>query len=226
LQLDLGELLIEFFATPGHSRDSISLYLPKYRLLFASDTVVTCIVPPISLGDGRELEQSLALFKQLDIKILIPGHGDVIFGREEIRQWLSKLIRYLQNVRRKVKEQLKIMLEHMGKPPIASGRIRPWADDLAAVATNPSVFCKISELVSQAHWNNWSSEDLKPYVQHALRCFGAKRLMWGSGWPVCLLAADFESTLTSTREALGPLSASELELIFNKTARSFYDLGP
>jgi L-fuconolactonase len=113
----------------------------------------------------------------------------------------------------------------MGKPPIASGRIRPWADDLAAVAANPSVFCKISELVTQTDWSNWSSEDLKPYVQHALQCFGANRLVWGSGWPVCLLAADFKTTLTSTREALGPLSASELELIFNNTARTFYGLG-
>jgi L-fuconolactonase len=119
---------------------------------------------------------------------------------------------------------LKIVLEHMGKPPITSGTTDLWARDLAAIAQNPSVRCKISELVTQADWKHWSSEDLKPYVQHALKCFGPDRLMWGSGWPVCLLAADFEQTLGSTLEALGPLSQSELNKIFYQTARSFYNL--
>jgi L-fuconolactonase len=119
---------------------------------------------------------------------------------------------------------LKIVLEHMGKPPIASGSLRPWAEDLTAVAENPAVHCKISELVTQADWENWNSEDLKPYIQHALKCFGANRLMWGSGWPVCLLAADFGKTLSSTLEALGPLSQPEADKIFRENARAFYYL--
>jgi L-fuconolactonase len=121
-------------------------------------------------------------------------------------------------------QDLKIVVEHMGKPPIASGIFEPWVEDLAAIAKNPTVYCKISELVTQANWENWSSEALKPYVQHALECLGRQRLMWGSGWPVCLLATDFERTLMSSIEALGPLSKSELDCIFNRTARSFYDL--
>jgi L-fuconolactonase len=119
---------------------------------------------------------------------------------------------------------LKIVLEHMGKPPIASGSLRPWAEDLAAIAENPAVCCKISELVTQADWERWSSEDLKPYVQHALKCFGPDRLMWGSGWPVCLLAADFGQTLSSSLEALGPLSEPDIDRIFRDNARAFYDL--
>jgi len=120
--------------------------------------------------------------------------------------------------------ELKIVLEHMGKPPIASGTIEPWANHLAVIAENPNVHCKISELVTQAEWKNWSSEDLKPYVQHALECFGSNRLMWGSGWPVCLLAADFGKTLSSTLEALGQLSQSEVDKVFRETARVFYNL--
>jgi L-fuconolactonase len=119
---------------------------------------------------------------------------------------------------------LMIVLEHMGKPPIASGAIQSWAGDLSAIAQNPSIRCKISELVTQADWKNWSSADLKPYVQHALECFGPDRLMWGSGWPVCLLAADIEQTLSSTLEALGPLSENQLDKIFRENARSCYDL--
>lgn len=119
---------------------------------------------------------------------------------------------------------LKIVLEHMGKPPIASGSLSPWAEDLAAIAQNPTVCCKISELVTQADWKNWTSEDLKPYVQHALECFGPDRLMWGSGWPVCLLAADFAQTLSSALEALGPLSQPETDRIFGENARLFYNL--
>jgi L-fuconolactonase len=119
---------------------------------------------------------------------------------------------------------LKIVLEHMGKPPVASGSLHPWAEDLAAIAENPSVRCKISELVTQADWDNWSSEELKPYVRHALECFGPDRLMWGSGWPVCLLAADFGQTLGSTMEALGGISQPEVEKIFRENARVFYEL--
>ena len=92
------------------------------------------------------------------------------------------------------------------------------------IAENPSVCCKISELVTQAEWDSWSSEQLKPYVQQALDCFGPDRLMWGSGWPVCLLAADFEQTLSSSREALGGLSRPEFEKIFRENARAFYEL--
>lgn len=119
---------------------------------------------------------------------------------------------------------LKIVLEHMGKPPIASGTLKPWAEGLAAIAKNPSVRCKVSELVTQADWDDWSPEDLKPYVQHALDCFEPERLMWGSGWPVCLLAADFGQTLSSCMEALGPLSHPDIEKIFSKTACAFYSL--
>ena len=119
---------------------------------------------------------------------------------------------------------LRMVLEHMGKPPIRSGAIEPWAGDLSAFARNPSVQCKISELVTQAHWKKWSSEDFKPYVQHALKCFSPDRLMWGSGWPVCLLAADFERTLSSAVEALGPLSKAELDRVFRQTARSCYGI--
>ena len=107
---------------------------------------------------------------------------------------------------------------------VAAGSVEPWASHLSAIAQNPGIHCKISELVTQAEWETWSSEDLKPYVQHALKCFGPERLMWGSGWPVCLLAADFERTITSAVEALGPLSESELDQIFNLTARSFYGM--
>jgi L-fuconolactonase len=119
---------------------------------------------------------------------------------------------------------LRMVLEHMGKPPIRSGATKPWAGDLSAVAGNPSLQCKISELVTQAHWKQFSSEDFKPYVQHALKCFSPERLMWGSGWPVCLLAADFGATLSSAVEALGPLSKAELDRVFRQTARSCYGL--
>jgi L-fuconolactonase len=119
---------------------------------------------------------------------------------------------------------LKIVLEHMGKPPIASGSLSPWAGDLAGIAENPAVHCKISELVTQADWKNWSNEDLRPYVQQALESFGPDRLMWGSGWPVCLLAADLGRVLSSASEALGPLSQSEIDKIFRENARAFYDL--
>ncbi len=89
----------------------------------------------------------------------------------------------------------RFVLDHAAKPDIASGAWQPWADRIAAVAAFPNVDCKISGLVTEADHTRWTEEEIEPYLSHALRCFGPDRLIWGSDWPVCLLAADYRRVL-------------------------------
>ncbi len=130
---------------------------------------------------------------------------------------LSSVPRVLDRVPR-----LHLVVEHMAKPPITSKELEPWSKHLSAVAEIPSIFCKVSALVTEADHSSWTVEDLKPYVQHALRVFGIERLMWGSDWPVCLLAASYEQVIESSLEAIGPLDSRERALFLSENARAFY----
>src|SRR2546423_15205250 len=81
---------------------------------------------------------------------------------------------------------LGMVVDHMAKPPIASGEVGEWANAIRGVARCPNVHCKLSGLVTEANWTEWRTDDLRPYVQHALDVFGPRRLMFGSDYPVCL----------------------------------------
>ena len=120
--------------------------------------------------------------------------------------------------------ELRIVIEHMAKPPIASNKLDPWARCLTEAAENPSVFCKVSALVTEADHSHWTVENLKPYVHHTLEIFGIERLMWGSDWPVCLLAASYNRVIESTLDAMGPLNTKERALFLRDNSRAFYGL--
>ena len=114
---------------------------------------------------------------------------------------------------------LRMVVDHIAKPPIAAGEMQPWADDIAAVAAIPGVYCKVSGMVTEADHANWSVDDLKPYVSHVLDQFGIDRLMWGSDWPVCLLAASsYEQVLHAALEAIGPLSDDDRAKFLGRNA--------
>jgi glyoxylase-like metal-dependent hydrolase (beta-lactamase superfamily II) len=102
LHIDLGDKHVHLFPTPGHSDDSISIYVAEQRVLFAGDAMVTGIVPAIGDGDSRTLETSLHRLMGLDVDIMVPGHGPVLYGREHIRDWLEWTTGYLSGVRARV----------------------------------------------------------------------------------------------------------------------------
>jgi cyclase len=106
LQIDLGGRWLFLFATPGHSEDSICIYLPDERLLFTGDTVSTATVPAIADGDSRILERSLRELLNLNIEILVPGHGPLLTGERQIREWLHWMIGYITSLRQYVNESL------------------------------------------------------------------------------------------------------------------------
>ena len=119
---------------------------------------------------------------------------------------------------------LLFVLDHLGKPAIASGSTQPWARDLRRLAALPNTAAKLSGLVTEADWHRWRVADLRPYTDTALDAFGPGRLMFGSDWPVCTLAASLGEVLQAARDLTADLSAAEREAIFAGTATRLYGL--
>jgi L-fuconolactonase len=119
---------------------------------------------------------------------------------------------------------LRLVIDHLAKPWIKDHALDDWLSHFEAAARCENVFCKLSGLVTEADWQHWQPGDLKPYVEKALALFGPQRLMYGSDWPVCELAASYERQLAALKEVLGPISPGEREAIFGGTAASFYRL--
>jgi L-fuconolactonase len=116
------------------------------------------------------------------------------------------------------------VLDHLAKPLIKPGILDPWQADLRALACHPNVSCKLSGLVTEAAWQGWKRADFAPYLEVALEAFGPKRLMLGSDWPVCLLAAEYPDVVGIVTEFIARLSDSEQALILGGTASRFYGL--
>jgi L-fuconolactonase len=120
---------------------------------------------------------------------------------------------------------LLFVLDHLGKPAIASGSTQPWERDLRRLAALPNTAAKLSGLVTEADWTGWQVADLRPYTEVALDAFGPDRVMFGSDWPVCTLAASYGEVLQAARDLTGDLSGAEREAIFAGTATRIYRLG-
>ena len=120
--------------------------------------------------------------------------------------------------------QLALVLDHLGKPPVASGHQEPWATSVRSLAALPNTYCKLSGLVTEADWKTWRTEDLQPYTDTALDAFGPSRLMFGSDWPVCLLAATYDQVVDTARELTYALGAAERTEVFEGTATRVYGL--
>ena len=118
----------------------------------------------------------------------------------------------------------KFVLDHLAKPSIKAGQIDAWANNIRALARNQNVYCKLSGLVTEANWKNWNAETLRPYLDVAFEAFGTDRLMFGSDWPVCLLAASYSQVKEVIENYTRDFSPSEKENIFGLNAARFYGL--
>lgn len=118
------------------------------------------------------------------------------------------------------------IVDHCAKPNIASGDFTAWRSGVAALAAHPHVHCKLSGLVTEAAWDRWQPHELTPVLDWALDCFGAERLMFGSDWPVCLLAANYTRVHEVVSTWAERLSESERRAIFGDTAVRIYRLAP
>ncbi len=119
---------------------------------------------------------------------------------------------------------LTFVLDHLGKPPIASGELTPWAQQIRRLAALPNTVCKLSGMVTEADWGSWTVADLTPYADTVLDAFGPVRLMFGSDWPVCRLAATYAEVIAVARALTAGLGPAERHDVFTGTAVRTYDL--
>lgn len=116
------------------------------------------------------------------------------------------------------------VLDHIAKPHVPSRELEPWARHLRALAALPNVTCKVSGLITEADWSHWSATDLEPFLDVVLEAFGPSRLMYGSDWPVCLLAGEYDQVYNLAAAFASRLSAPEQRAFFGETAREVYGL--
>ncbi len=119
---------------------------------------------------------------------------------------------------------LPLVVDHIGKPRIADGQFDDWAAAMAQAARFPQIMCKLSGMVTEADWRRWKAADLKPYVEKIIELFGVDRVMFGSDWPVCLLAGSFTQVFHALQECLAGLNELERAMVMGENARRFYGI--
>lgn len=118
----------------------------------------------------------------------------------------------------------RFVLDHVAKPQIANGLLEPWQNNIHELAKRPHVTCKVSGMVTEADHENWTPEQLRPYWETVLEAFGPDRLMFGSDWPVCLLACEYTRWFETVSDFASELSESEQQALFGGTAAKAYGL--
>lgn len=116
------------------------------------------------------------------------------------------------------------VVDHIAKPKIRDAEVSPWRERMTELARRENVYCKISGMVTEADWNNWTEEGLQPYFEAVLEAFGPKRLMFGSDWPVCLVAVEYTRWAEIVGRFAGRLSGDEQSRILGGTAAEAYKL--
>lgn len=114
------------------------------------------------------------------------------------------------------------VLDHIAKPQIAAGVLEPWKRDIAELARFPNVSCKLSGMVTEARWKEWTPADFAPYFEVVCEAFGPNRLMIGSDWPVCTVAADYASTINLVKNYVTRFTAAEQAAILGENCARIY----
>ena len=120
--------------------------------------------------------------------------------------------------------QLPIVLDHIAKPDIKDGRILKWAKDIQKLGALPNIYCKISGMVTEAHWLYWKPDDLTPYLDVVFEAFGPERCMFGSDWPVCTLAGTYQEWFEYMCMYLQQFDKEQQEAVFSGNCHRFYNL--
>jgi len=210
--------------------------------LAASNAFIRGVVgwAPLASPDCiRHLEELLACGRLKGIRHFIQSEPDEDFldGRDfnrgvaELRRHdlvfeILIVERQLEAARRFVDRHpdQKFVLDHLGKPRIRESHFDHWRREIRKLARRPNIFCKLSGLVTEADLGDWHPDDLRPYAETALEAFGPKRLMFGSDWPVCLLACGYKEWQETLAGFLSQLSTTEQSWIWGRTAEAVYAL--
>lgn len=116
------------------------------------------------------------------------------------------------------------VIDHLAKPYINKREIKDWKADMQQMAAHPNVYCKLSGMVTEGDWKDWKNEDFFPYLDVVVNAFGTDRIMFGSDWPVCLLAATYGQVLQIVESYFSSFSEQEKEAVFGGNAIKFYQL--
>lgn len=119
---------------------------------------------------------------------------------------------------------VQFILDHIGKPDIKNQLFEPWKQEIKVLADFPNVHCKISGVVTEADHENWSLDDVQPYIDHVIACFGFDRVIYGSDWPVSTLATDYRRWVETLQESVSGCYPEELRNLFHDNAVRFYRL--
>ncbi|MBP1967726.1 amidohydrolase family protein [Paenibacillus aceris] len=179
---------------------------PKYvgfRVMIQEMTDASRILEP-------HFVEALRYFAEEDVPV------DLLVKSEQ----LAPVVELLDQVPR-----LRAVIDHIAKPKIADGVIEPWKSQMTAIAKHSNVYCKLSGMVTEANHTSWVKEDFIVYIQHVLEVFGTERVLFGSDWPVCLLAADYDEVVGVLTHALPETwTEHDKDRLFGLNAKEFYKL--
>ena len=218
---------------------------PEFLELAASDSIIAGVIGWLEIG-AQDAMQHLDRYEAL------PGHEYLVGIREVAHDlpdpnFLSQP-QVIKNVRElgkrgytydiltktpqmaaaielvKAAPETQFVIDHISKPMIADGVLEPWKELIQVLAKFPNTVCKISGLVTEANWDSWNAQDFQPYIDVLLESFGPSRLMFGSDWPVALLAASYKEVVTLAEELTASLSPDEDNQFWSGTATRAYGL--
>ena len=194
--------------------------------------------PLVSPRVEQTLERLSANVKLKGVRHVLQGEADEYMLREDFNAGIALLRRYSMTYDVLVLEcqlpaaihfvdrhpEQPFVLDHIAKPLIAAQTLEPWRTHIRELARRSHVACKLSGLVTEANFDSWTIEHLRPYIETVLECFGTKRLIFGSDWPVCTVAASYARWTNGLREFVSELSGDEQEAILGRNAIQFYGL--
>ena len=156
-----------------------------------------------------EFDRGISLLKEFGLRY------DILIFERHLKQSITLVDRH---------PDLTFILDHVAKPRIRENVISPWREDMKELAKRPNVYCKISGMATEADHARWTEKQLRPYMETALDAFGPTRLMFGSDWPVCLLATSYRRWFQTVTDFIAPLSETERTRIMGGTAVEAYGL--
>ena len=164
-------------------------------------------------------ERALILFPEFKNNIgLFENYGftyDLLMFKDQL-VFANELVKEFPNQN--------FVIDHLAKPSIKLQEMNEWKKDMKRIAENENVYCKLSGMVTEANWINHTYSDFVPFMETVLKAFGSKRLLYGSDWPVCLLAASYNSVFEMSKKFISTLSETEKEDIMGNIAIRFYNL--
>jgi L-fuconolactonase len=157
----------------------------------------------------EDFNRGVALLKEFDLRY------DILIFERHLPQAIEFVTRHPNQI---------FIVDHIAKPRIRDRLVSPWQENIWELARRQNVYCKLSGMVTEANWSSWTESDLQPYVESILESFGPRRVMFGSDWPVLLVASSYKRWVNAVRHMISSLSTDEQDRIMGGTAREAYGL--